>query len=260
VTFRDANEVRLLRFFSDGAFSGPSAPARPYLTVDPTAAPIFTNTLGTDSRGIAVDGSERQQAEVACLDEAAGEARAAACAMERDCPSVEDPNSDECVTACIALREVECLRAAASIPLRVYVANRTPPSLVIGRTRPQNTVTSADDLPSFFRSIPLTAGPSRVVVGDVINPAGERERRVFVVCFDSRLVFIYDPFRDVVEAEVLTGRGPHALAIDAERGLAYLGHFTDSYFGVMSLDQRHPKTYGTLIATIGVPTPPRASK
>ena len=86
------------------------------------------------------------------------------------------------------------------------------------------------------------------------------ERRAFVVCFDSRHVFVYDPERRRVDAEITTGRGPHALAVDAEHGLLYVGHFTDSYVGVVSLDRRFPRTYGRMLATIGSPSAPRASK
>jgi DNA-binding beta-propeller fold protein YncE len=130
----------------------------------------------------------------------------------------------------------------------------------LGRTQPLNSQGGSIDLPHFHATLPLTAGPSRVVVGDIINPAGERELRVFAICFDSRLIFIIDPATDRVEAEIFTGRGPHAMVIDAEHGLGYVGHFTDSYIGVVSLDQRFPRTFGTIVATVGTPTPPRATK
>jgi DNA-binding beta-propeller fold protein YncE len=97
-------------------------------------------------------------------------------------------------------------------------------------------------------------------LGNIVNAAGERELRVFVVCFDSRKIYIYDPDLDRIEIELTTGRGPHALSIDNERALAYVGHFTDSFIGVINLDQRVPGLYGSLIATVGRPTPPRASK
>jgi DNA-binding beta-propeller fold protein YncE len=86
------------------------------------------------------------------------------------------------------------------------------------------------------------------------------EERVFVVCFDSRRIFVYDPKRRVIEAIIGTGRGPFALAIDSDRGLGYVAHFTDSYLGVISLDQRFPQTYASVVASIGPPSPPRASK
>jgi hypothetical protein len=39
-----------------------------------------------------------------------------------------------------------------------------------------------------------------------------------------------------------------------------VAHFTDSYLGVVDLDQRNGNTYGTIIASIGTPRPPRASE
>ena len=86
------------------------------------------------------------------------------------------------------------------------------------------------------------------------------ETRVFVACFDSRRVFVYDPQRSRIETEILTGRGPHAMVVDSSRRLLYVGHFTDSYVGVYSLDLASPATYGTLLGTLGTPKPPRTSK
>lgn len=229
VTFRNSAEVRLLRFFDDGLFSdSQSVPARPYLA-DVASARILTNSVGSDSRGIAIDSSERDAAEAACA-------------------GVDSE------------LQPDCLNEASRVPLDVFVANRTPPSLVIGHTRPTSGITATSDIPTFYRTIPLTSGPSRVFTGNVINADGEPEVRVFAVCFDSRFIFIYDPKSDRIEAEIPTGRGPHPLALDTERGVGYIGHFTDSYIGVVALDQRFPRTYGTIVATIGTPTAPRATK
>lgn len=230
LTYRNAREVSLLRFFEDGALSGEgSSPARPYL-VHAAARTIATNSLGVDSRGIAVDASARQQAEALC-------------------------ESDEDETA-----RLNCLTEAGRIPIDVFVSNRTPPSLILGRTQPQNSAAGTEDLPFFHATLPLTAGPSRVVLGHILNADGEPELRVFVICFDSRLVFIVDPATDSIEAEIFTGRGPHPMVTDVEHGLGYIGHFTDSYIGVVALDQRFPRTYGTIVATVGAPVPPRATK
>ncbi len=84
---------------------------------------------------------------------------------------------------------------------------------------------------------------------------------------------IFDPDNRRVESVVTTGRGPHAFAVDVPRlaagadrdtdtpayAYAYVGHFTDSWIGVIDLDQRH-RTYGKIIMTVGNPTAPRASK
>jgi hypothetical protein len=71
---------------------------------------------------------------------------------------------------------------------------------------------------------------------------------------------VYDPVRRRVDGQIRTGRGPHALVMDPTQPLAYLGHFTDSYIGLIDLDQSHPGTYASVVATIGVPQPPADSK
>src|SRR5690606_37837347 len=95
LTFRNAPEVRLLRFFDDGLFGdAESSPARPYLA-ESGGARITTNSLGLDSRGIAVSSRARKAAEAECQD------------------------VDEAT-------RLECLRNASGVPLDVYVSNRTP--------------------------------------------------------------------------------------------------------------------------------------
>lgn len=217
VTFRDAAEVRLLRYFDDAAAN----PARPFLA-DDGGASITANSLDFDSRGIAIDDSARRAAETACELEPA------------------DLRAD-------------CLDRAADVRLDVYVANRSPATLLVGHTR------SNSDLPTSFDAYPVSFGPSRVVVGDVIDRAGKPSKRVFLVCFDSRAIWVFDPAAREMEANITTGRGPHALAIDAAHGLAYLAHFTDSYLGVIDLDLRHASAY-SIVLTLGRPTAPRASK
>lgn len=227
-TFRNSPSVTLLRFYDDGYFSSAGEDARPYLATVGNVA-LRSNDPGDDSRGIAVDASKRQQAEAECADEPAD-------------------------------TRVDCLRAAALEPLDVYVASRSPPSLLVGRTGVAQTATGGRDLPVFYDSVPLSFGPSRVVLGDVVTQDGSPARRVFVVCFDSRWIYVYDPEKRRIETQIETGRGPHAVVVDGPRGRAYVAHFSDSYLGVVSLDQRVPEQYGRLIATIGEPTPPRATK
>lgn len=245
-TFRAEPQVRLYRYFSDEIAS----PARPFLQLASSVG-IGTNSVGTDSRGITIDPSERLECEAGCE------------ATHGHVPSA-------------ALRD--CQRACAGLSLGVYVANRAPSSLLIGHTRTNSSETSSDDLPRFIDAVPLPLGPSRVVVGDILDEAGLPARRVFVVCFDSRAIYVIHPFTREVETIITTGRGPHALAVETAtpasidasgavvkegftpRGLAYVGHFTDSYVGVIDLDRRHRRTYGTIVASLGTPQPPRASK
>jgi hypothetical protein len=226
VSFRDAAEVHLVRFFSDVN----AHPARPFIERAGSSG-IRTNSVGFDSRGLAIDGSERKACEVGCQE--------------------PDPDAQQ-----------ECLETCAGIALRVFVANRTPSSLVVGRTPPAAAI--GNDLPRFIDTIDMPFGPSRVVVGHVLDRNGAKALRVFVVCFDSRTIAIYDPDAGQKETEITTGRGPHSFAVDvidgdAPHAFGYIGHFTDSYLGVVDLDQRHA-TYGQIVLSVGVPTPPRASK
>ena len=218
MTFRNSAQVRLVRFAGDGE----STPEREYL-IDNGGVGIDANSVGSDSRGIAIDPSARELALARCGDGDGEEAQA-------------------------------CRDQAVLTPIDVYVANRSPASLLIGRTQPPL------EYPYFFQSLPLTTGPSRVVVGKVRAANGELEVRVFVVCFDSRRIFVYDPQRRRFEAEILTGRGPHAVAIDTERALMYVGHFTDSFVGVFSLDLGSPASYGSMLGMLGTPKAPRSSK
>ncbi|MEI9951059.1 MAG: hypothetical protein WDO74_19300 [Pseudomonadota bacterium] len=253
VAYRNAAQIDLLRVRSDAADTGTSlVNYTRYALREAATALINANSLGFDSRGIAIDDAERQKDYAAC-QAAAG-----------DCGAAPDPIQCEADLT-------RCLRAVHQPA--VYVASRAPASLLVGAmTADIGYPAGTSELPSFTDSIPLTFGPSRVIIGDVKVPgtaqsvkrdsAGpyELERRVFAVCFDSRRIFVYDPKRRLIDSIVSTGRGPYALAMDSVRGLAYLGHFTDSYLGVISLDQRFPQTYATIVASIGAPKAPRTSK
>jgi len=249
VTYRSAPQIDLLRVHEDKANDGempdptPAADVYNRYTLRRTGSVLLTaNSLGFDSRGIAIDSSDRDREYLKCE-------------ADSNCSAAADP------AACRA----SCIEAAPQSS--VFVASRAPASLLVGAmTEDSNYTFNTNDLPSFTDSIALTFGPSRVIVGDVRVPttATDRpfdlEKRVFVVCFDSRRIVVYDPKRRRIEANISTGRGPHALAVDSKRGLAYVGHFTDSYLGIISLDQRFPQTYATIVASIGSPKAPRSSK
>lgn len=218
-TFRAAPEVDLVRYYDDAA----AAPSRPFIT-RAGAVSITVNASGVDSRGIAIDATERRACEASCAD------------------------------------DLVCLQDCATVPAKVYIANRAPPSLLIGETRSNVSPTGSDDLINIYDTVSLTYGASRVAFGSVINRDGEPEPRVFVSCFDARYIFIYDPVSRTIDGQVRTGRGPHAMVLDPELPYLYVAHFTDSYIGVVDLDQRNTLTYPSLIATVGVPLPPRESK
>jgi len=253
VAYRNAPRVDLLRVHAAEPVIGQSGvPYTRFALTEAASAPINANSIGFDSRGIVIDDAQRRQDYAVCQ------------AVAGDCAAAADPSrcQADLTTCLLAVHQPD-----------VFVANRAPSSLLVGAmTRDVGYSAGTSELPSFTDSVALTSGPSRVELGEVKVPGTaqskqsddhgpyELERRVFIVCFDSRRIFVYDPKRRVIDSIVRTGRGPYALAVDGIRGLAYVAHFTDSYLGVISLDQRFPQTYATIVASIGVPTPPRTSK
>ncbi|MFO0757833.1 MAG: hypothetical protein U0359_15160 [Byssovorax sp.] len=249
VSYRGAAQIDLFRYTDDAH----AAPSRAFLTRAYQAA-VTVNADGKDSRGLVLDAGARQACEASCASD------------------------DE---AC----QIGCL----DIPMRIFMANRAPATLLIGKVQTklvknipegggEAKAFSAYDTVSIDDAVPLAFGASKVALGNVITREGKQALRVFIAAFDSRLVFSYDPEARRIEAVIRTGRGPHALALDTGddsdpdgagplqgdgsglHSYLYIGHFTDSYLGVVDLDMRHPDTFGTIFASIGTPTPPRESK
>jgi hypothetical protein len=256
VSYRNAPQIDLLRVNEtldtptdanqDGVLDNTLTVPNRYTLRRVASMPVNANSLNFDQRGIAIDDSPRLADYEKC------QSTLAACGASADCEQAF----------------AFCLKSAHQPT--VFVGSRAPASMLVGAmTTDLNYESGTSELPSFTDSLPLSVGPSRVVVGKVRVPGNtfsdesgsfDLESRVFVVCFDSRRIFVYDPKKQAIEAIVSTGRGPHALAVDGERGLAYLAHFTDSYLGVISLDLRFPKTYAAIVASIGTPKAPRSSK
>jgi hypothetical protein len=236
LSYRSEPRMDLLQFIDDGlvdAFEhkliGEPVDVEVGKVFRPLLAPvasttITTNSSGLHSRGVLVDDSQRRAAVDAC-------------------------GGDEV-----------CIEVAEQTALDVYVANRSPNSLLLGRTGGTDTEAQVTRLPSFHDNIPLTAGPSRIVKGFVTGEDGQKVLRIFVICFDSAMIYVFDPVGRRVESLIRTGRGPYSLAFDTKSSLAFVGHFTDSYIGVISLDMTLPRTFGATLLTVGTPTPPRASK
>jgi hypothetical protein len=233
VSHRAAPTLTVLRFEDDTR----SRPERPFLTRTDQILNSLTND-GADSRGMAIDASERQACEALC-----------------------DGGETGPDTTCLG----DC---AEDVPLRFYMAGRAPSSLVIGTieleiVEQDGEPTSVTERLSLDDLVPLQFGASAVAVGQIINKSGERETRVFTVAFDSRFVVGYDPALRRVDTFIQSGRGPFGIAFDTgpdETGELishmYLGHFTDSYISVVDLDARRP-TYGVPLVNFGPPVSPR---
>jgi hypothetical protein len=224
VAYRGAAQVDVFRFFDDQF----AAPARPFLS-RVGAFGLSSTPSGLDSRGLVLDRSPRA-------------------------PRVQ------CEQACMpGDKQIDCLAECTRIPISAFVVNRTPSALLVGEMTTPNPTSSSDAF-AFYDAITLAPGPSRAVVGKVRTKDGQIETRIFAICFDARLIFIYDPIRRRLDGTIRTGRGPHALVMDPVAPIAYLGHFTDSYIGLIDLDQSHAGSYASIVATIGAPQPPRDSK
>jgi hypothetical protein len=211
---------------------------------------LTSNSGGTDSRGIVIDDTPR----TLCL------ARGG------------DP--------------VSC----GQTPARVYFANRTPASLVVGQIGVVSPVDGSydPDRLELLGNIPLTPGPSRVYLAPIIDGDGLYELRIFVVCFDSNSIFVIDPNAGLlgeVENVIFAGPGPFAMAFDPflmpavarndpappqdprfdpkyalrPYRFAYVANFTQSFVQVIDLDNSRTSkaSFERVVFTLGQPTLPK---
>ncbi|MEO7094711.1 MAG: hypothetical protein ABI175_15745, partial [Polyangiales bacterium] len=131
-------------------------------------------------------------------------------------------------------------------PIRVFLTNRTPASLVIGEVDP------VDHHLRFKDNEPLPIGPSRIVRArvDVELPDGTfvKRTRIFAASFDGRFVTSYDPDLRRTTDIVRTGKGPYTMVVSPASGtrgtkeyrpaLGFITNFTDSTIQVLDLDPR----------------------
>jgi hypothetical protein len=254
-TSRAAAELELLRFYSDEGAGAPSSLYRPFLMKEASLA-LTTNAGGQDSRGIVIDPTPR----IACKAKF----------------SPGSPDRETC----------------ARLPARVFVANRTPASMIVGEIgesapasgQPGGQTYDADRL-VLFGNVPLSLGPSRLYLAPIVDRNGNLALRVFIVCFDASAIFIYDPDLGVVENIIRAGPGPFAMAFDPftlddvalrkpvakdmshpEVDLkvyrfAYLASFTNSFVNVIDLDnsRQDKSTFETVVYTLGQPTLPKGT-
>lgn len=257
-TSRSVGKVDLLRVFADEGYRGTtSAPARPYLQKE-GEFDITANAGNTDSRGIAIDPTPR----LACKDRV-------------DASGVTGTDRTNQLVQC------------ARIPARVYIANRTPASLLIGELGESSADGSSydPDKLNIRSSIPLSSGlssgPSRVYLAPVIETDGTYGLRVFVTCFDASVIYVIDPATNFIENIIKTGDGPSSLAFDpftfdmvaqhlkapGDPGqhpyrFAYLSIFRNSHLQVIDLDNSVVKdpakyTYQSVVFTLGEPVAPK---
>lgn len=259
-TSRTEAQISLLRSYADdGASIG-----RPYLDFE-TTFPITVTPSGIDSRGIVIDPTPR----LACKAKVAPVG-----------PGQTADDRDRQIQAC------------ARKPARAFIANRAPASLLIGDVGAASTsvttgTTYDPDRLVIHKAVPLSAGPSRVYLAPIVDRDGAYALRVFVVCFDASMIFVYDPDADALESVIRTGPGPFAMAFDPftfedvashaqvpmdtrnhldgldilrRYRFAYLASFTQSFMQVIDLDNAvSPATFERIVYTVGLPTNPKGS-
>lgn len=261
-TSNAAAEIDLLRYYTDEGWQGllpvdggganvadaglavrvGSSNLRPFLVKERQYG-IGIEANGNNQRGIAIDPTPR----IAC---------------EQALPP-NTPMTDPAYVAC------------AQTPARVFIASRSPASLIVGSIGAMSEEGGQydPDALTLYKNVSLSAGPSNIYVAPIVDKSGRYSVRVFVVCFDSQTIAIYDPDTGIVENQVLTGPGPFAMAFDpfdlddvathaevpydprfpntivskgtAMNGMpalrkyrfAYITSFTDSYVQIMDLDQ-----------------------
>lgn len=264
-TSRSVAQVSLIRRYrDDGASAPPPALKRPFLNVE-TAFPITASAGGTDSRGIAIDPTPR----LAC------KARVPAVG-----PNMTVEERDKQIQAC------------ARKPARVFIANRSPASLLVGEVGTTQGIDANydPDRLTIHTSVPLADGPSRVYLAPVVDRDGAYALRVFVVCFDSASIYVYDPDAAALENVIRVGPGPFAMAFDPfslndvathakvptddalkdpaqndaptrRYRFAYLASFTQSFVQILDLDDAvpNPATFERIVYTLGRPTNPKGT-
>ncbi|MEO6572504.1 MAG: hypothetical protein ABIP89_01605 [Polyangiaceae bacterium] len=266
-TSRSTAELDLLRYYSDQGSATQSSLLRPYLVKESTFG-LAASAGGSDSRGIVIDPTPR----LACQG-----------SVPPADPGARPPRSD----ADVERDMIDCAR----LPARVFFANRTPASMLlgeIGEPAAAGDGTYDPDRLVIFGNIPLSVGPSRLYLAPIVDQDGNYALRVFIVCFDSALLFVYDPEAHAVENIIHVGGGPFAMGFDPfsmkdvamhahvpqempngqpdldlkKYRFAYIASFTNSFMQVIDLDNSRidKSTFENVVLTLSEPTTPRGSQ
>ena len=139
-------------------------------------------------------------------------------------------------------------------PIRVFLTNRTPASLVVGEIDPDSKKLH------FYENVPLPLGPSRITRAELprLDPDGTTRLHtlLLIASFDQRQIVTYDPDLRRIGNVVRVGRGPYALAIDNVNKLGFVANFTESTVQVIELDPANTRYFQEPIYTVGTPLKP----
>jgi hypothetical protein len=256
-TSRAVAQVGLLRYYADVGMA-PSSLLRPFLLEEQIIG-LNAAAGGTDSRGIVIDPTPRLK-----------------------CAANVPPKGGTRTQADVDEDNATCQR----LPARLFIASRTPPSLVVGEIGNVRSDGSYDpDFITLFGNIPLVTGPSNIYLAPIVDRDGHFVPRLFVVCYDAQAVLVIDPDTRTLESVIRTGPGPFAMAFDPfdklamARGdsvpqdprwpgvnlkkyrFAYIASFLQSYIQVVDLDGSlaDKSTFETIVYNLGAPTVPKGS-
>jgi hypothetical protein len=247
-------ELTRIRFYPDESFAESSTLRRPFMVREQVFA-VNASASGTDSRSILIDPSPRE----VCKSKVAA----------------SDPLRASKISRC------------ARVPARLFVANRSPASLIVGEVGGEVNTDPASydpDTVRVFENIPLNAGPTTLHLAPIVDRDGGYALRVFIACYDSGTVFVYDPEARAVEAIIRTAPGPFAMAFDpfdmkqavqhaqvatgaklevTQRTYryGYIASFTNSVVQVLDLDNARPAntTFERILLTLGEPSKPKGT-
>lgn len=131
---------------------------------------------------------------------------------------------------------------------RLYIVNRSPPSLQVYDTSigttgtPRNELLGSSDL--------CRAGSTAAVFGD------GADERVYVSCFQDGQLYVVNPFgQSQVEDIISVGRGPYAVVRAPTRKLLFVSNFLEDTIAVIDIDKDSP-THNRVVLRIGKPRAP----
>lgn len=139
---------------------------------------------------------------------------------------------------------------------RVFALQRVPPALVgfdVARTMSGATtavptdVTETCSSPTFLYQYP----PSDLTRPD--HATTDNPTRLFINCFDTGEVYVFDPAVSSLITTFIVGRGPAGMVFDSANRVAYVLNFTQNNVVVVDLDP-HSQTQYHVIQRLGFPT------
>jgi hypothetical protein len=134
---------------------------------------------------------------------------------------------------------------------RLFLIDRLPAALVaMDMTPRENGFPKQEPI----WAVDVCSEPNILQLGpDPSQAHSSSDRLAYVVCFRDSQIFVVDTLLARVVGQILTGRGPNALALDTARRRAYVANFLDNTVGVIDLDPSHAE-YQRMVLQIGLVT------